>query len=87
MSFPVRAAVLMFLIGFVALWLVGASDLCPLAVDTDPALWPPGATVCEYERPNGARFKETAVPWGWWFAFAATGAAGGIALAITRRPG
>jgi hypothetical protein len=56
---------------------------------TELALWPPGATECEYTAPSGAVTRTTHVPWREWGAVAlfALGAAGMAAavLAAARR--
>jgi hypothetical protein len=68
----------------------GPYALCPgiepvegSSLQTELALWPPGATECEYTAPGGAVTRSTHVPWREWGAVAlfALGVAG-VATAV-----
>ncbi len=92
---PVVLALCVFVGGFALIW-AGFSPLnedpllfCPgglemderSSLSTEPALWPPGTTRCEYTTAQGVSSSRIFVPWRDWVSLALFAAAVGVAAA------
>jgi len=92
---PVVLALCVFGVGFALIW-AGFSPLnadpllfCPgglamgetTSLSTEPALWPPGTTRCEYTTADGVSSSRIYVPWRDWLSLALFAAAVGVAAA------
>lgn len=89
---PAVLALCVFAVGFAIVW-AGFSplaqdpyDFCPDApqsegstVRTEPALWPPGTTTCEYATADGSASR-TYVPWEDWLALGLFAAGVGVGV-------
>jgi hypothetical protein len=91
MSSPLRAAALVFVLGFLVVWLIRPiGNPCPdrgalpqgSSTSSSPSFAPPGTRICTYMTPDGTNATFRYVPWLDWLVLALLA---GLAAAALRR--
>jgi len=91
MKSPLRAAGLVFVLGFLVVWLIRPiGNPCPdrgalprgSSKSSSPSFAPPGTRMCTYTTPDGTKATFHYVPWLDWFVLALLA---GLAAAALRR--